>query len=79
MIEKMVINRMLVAYSYLPIVYRLVSGLLWLTKSAIWSRSLMVPVRAILGYMKQKRTVVRHPVNRRAMDYLKSNYGRLWY
>ncbi len=79
MIEKMVVNRMLVAYSYLPLVYRLVSGFLWLAKSAIWSRSLIVPVKALLQYFNEKKRVLRNPVNQDSMKYLKANFGRLWY
>ena len=79
MIEKMVVNRMLVAYSYLPIQYRLVSGFLWLGKAALWSRSLVVPVKALLQYFDEKKSVTRKPVNQSSMKYLKENFGRLWY
>jgi GT2 family glycosyltransferase len=79
MIEKMVVNRMLIAYSYLPIQYRLVSGILWLGKSALWSRSLVVPVKALLQYFNEKKSVTRRPVNQSSMKYLKTNFGRLWY
>jgi len=79
MIEKMVVNRMLIAYSYLPITYRLVSGFLWLAKSALWSRSLTVPIKALSQYFKEKKTVLRNPVNQESMKYLKTNFGRLWY
>ncbi len=79
MIEKMVTNRMVVAYRYLPLIYRIVSGILWLAKSAVWSRSFSVPVNAFSQYMKEKNDVQRLPVDRKSLEYLKSNHGRLWY
>lgn len=79
MIEKMVVNRMLVAYAYLPIRYRLVSAFLWLGKSALWSRSLKVPIRALLKYSYEKKSVCRKRVTQESMKYFKTNFGRLWY
>lgn len=79
MIEKMVVNRMIISYCYLPFVYRLVSGCLWLVKAVLWSRSLCVPVKALLQYMKEKKGIKRNPVNKVSMQYIKANYGRLWY
>lgn len=79
MIGKMVTNRMIISYRYLPLIYRIVSGFLWLAKSTIWSRSLSVPINAFLLYRKEKNDVNRIPVNKKSMAYLKANYGRLWY
>ena len=79
MIEMMVANRMLIAYSYLPVKYRLVSGFLWLAKSCLWARSATVPLKALSRYFREKKSVVRKPVNKEALGYLKANYGRLWY
>lgn len=79
MIEKMVVNRMVISYSYLPLIYRLVSGILWLGKSLLWSRSFLVPFNAYMLYQRSKRNIKRQPIGQKAMQYLKKNYGRLWY
>lgn len=79
MIEKMVVNRMIISYSYLPLYYRLVSGILWLGKALLWSRSFIVPMNALRQYRHLRKEAKRQPVGLEAMKYLKENYGRLWY
>jgi hypothetical protein len=78
-ILNMLLNRMVISRRYLPLRYRLVSNALWCLKAALWSRRISVPVLALRNYRRLRSDIDRLPLSAAALDYMKQNYGRLWY
>jgi len=79
MIVNMLLNRMIISRKYLPLKYRVVSTVLWCSKVALWSRSIVVPLLAIREYLKLRHNIERFQLSAEALNYMKHNYGRLWY
>jgi len=79
MIVNMLLNRMVISRKYLPLRYRLVSTVLWCSKVALWSRSITVPILAIREYLRQRPNIERLQLSSEALNYMKLNYGRLWF
>lgn len=79
MIEKMVLHRLIISYRYLPLAYFIVSSWLWIGKAFLWSRSLVVPANALIKFIKERKGISRSAVNSQALEYMKNNFGRLWY
>lgn len=71
-------NRMLTAYRYLPIKYRVALGLVLFAKILILSRSIRAPFNGLCRYCRDKRGIERQRMSREAIQYMKEHYGRLW-
>lgn len=72
-------NRMIISYKYLSSKYKIPSNIIWFAKIAAVARSIRVPFVAINRYKSVKRNLKKLPLNKSALQYMKKNYGRLWY
>jgi len=79
MMVKMLLNRMIISWRYLPFRYRAVSNVLWCCKIMLWGKDLSVVLEALRQYSHVKPTISKIPLSREALQYFKMNYGRLWY
>lgn len=71
-------NRMMTAYRYLSLKYRVVLGIVLFAKILILSRSIRAPFDGLRRYYRDRREIEKQRVNREAIHYMKKNYGRLW-
>lgn len=77
-----VCNRFYLAYKYLPWQYVPVYLAVWLGMygwRAVWQQAHREFCAGIRDGLKQLKSVRRTPLSRRAVAYLRNNYGRLWY
>lgn len=72
-------NRLAIAYKYLPLRYRLVSGMLWFVKVLLMSRSFFVPLRGWLDFCRMCELLRRERLSASALKYMRSHQGRLWF
>jgi GT2 family glycosyltransferase len=75
-------NRIWVSYKHLPIPYLIVHmtvwGLFYLIKSLFKFQLLKFLISSFEGFRKLK-SKKRKPFNSKSLNYLRKNYGRLWY
>lgn len=75
-------NRIFLAYKYLPTVYIPIHLAIWMTRYAFTSfknLSLREFINGILAGIRGLSEVQRQPLSDKAIKYLKSSNGRLWY
>ena len=71
-------NRMLTAYKYLPTKYVVWLGFILFVKIGLLSRGVSAPLEGLNRFLKNRRENQVHKLDKKAMVYLKENYGRLW-
>lgn len=72
-------NRLAIGYKYLPSLNRLVMSVLWLVKTGLMARSVLVPLEGLRMFEREKACWRREKLTPAALAYLKANHGRLWY
>ena len=72
-------NRLIMGYKYLRWNDRLISAFLWFLKIALITKSIRIPICAIVLYNKTKNPSEKVKLNKKALEYMKKNHGRLKY
>lgn len=72
-------NRLIISYKYYPLIYKTITNLLWFVKIVIISKSIIVPIKGILRYLKSLKKLKRDILSKEALQYIKRYSGRLYY
>lgn len=78
-IESNFFNRLVINYKYLPINYLIFSSMLWFCKSVLDSRSIFMPIKTLIKFLKYKKKIKRSVLNHSSISFMKNTNGRLLY